>query len=569
MNRRNFIRQSGNATFFAAMMSSTVAGFEPQESDSELVEIFTAQNDLLIDSILVKQQLDESRPFHGGFPNEYMIFHVGTCAWYINRMMCGFVWPGSRYFQDKEVAEAIAIAMKFVKGQQHDDGTIDLTTTNFHSPPDTGFVVEPISLSVNLARRHAGNQLVQFRRTAESFLEKAGNALSIGGIHTPNHRWVVCMALAWINHLVPNKSLVLRIDQWLDEGIDIDSEGHFNERSTSVYSPLTDRCLITIARLLKRPELLEPVRKNLQLTSFLVHPNGEIVTEVSRRQDQFRIAKMGNYYYPYRYMSIGDSDRLFASMARMIEKTVGKENLSGNLTYLLDDQEVNKPLPEGSPLPVNYTKEFSKSRIIRLRRNRIDSTILADNETFATIHHGNAVLRAIRMATAFFGKGQFKSPSIENLAGRYRLSQSLTGPYFQPLSKDLLAGNTDWNRMPKHRRRQTEVQKLEAHVSIEEADGVLSFTFSIAGTDRVPIAIELAFAKGGTLHGCNAAPMVPNAYLVEADGFSFTQGGDTISVNGARSNHGWTQLRGALPKLDAKSVYITDFTPFQFVMKVS
>jgi hypothetical protein len=38
----------------------------------------------------------------------------------------------------------------------------------------------------------------------KKYLLNAGEALSVGGIHTPNHRWVVSGALAWINSFFPN-----------------------------------------------------------------------------------------------------------------------------------------------------------------------------------------------------------------------------------------------------------------------------------------------------------------------------------------------------------------------------
>ena len=47
--------------------------------------------------------------------------------------------------------------------------------------------------------------------------------------HTANHRWVICSALARINHFFPSPKLVSRIEVWLNEGIDLDPDGQYSE----------------------------------------------------------------------------------------------------------------------------------------------------------------------------------------------------------------------------------------------------------------------------------------------------------------------------------------------------
>ena len=73
--------------------------------------------------------------------------------------------------------------------------------------------------------------------------------------------------------------------------------------------------LIHAARLLKRPELLIPVRANLKMMSYLVHPDGEIVTEYSGRQDFGQSFDMSGYFLPCLMMASLDRDPVFQGMA--------------------------------------------------------------------------------------------------------------------------------------------------------------------------------------------------------------------------------------------------------------
>ncbi len=569
MERRTFIRTATAAVSMASLMPLSGCGSKDLKAEQGLLSRLMRLNDGTIENILDRQELNTQHRWFGGVKNAYGIHAPGGAAGLLQNLTVAFVSPQSKYHVDDRLRLAMERAIDYLIKVQHEDGTIDLLSTNFHSTPDTGFVVEPVCLAYTIAsQRSQENILRPILDKMQTFLLNAGRALSIGGIHTPNHRWVVSMALSRIHQLFPNKTYLARIDQWLAEGIDIDPDGQYTEQSTAVYSPLTDRCLITLARLLDRPELLEPVRQNLEMTIYYIHPNGEVVTEASGRQDQFRIAFPDQYYYPYRYLAIKDNNGRFSAMAANIEKT-SFSRLNRNLPLLLEDPFLERPLPAPVALPMDYRKTFIHSNLIRIRRGETDATILGENHTFFSFFKGAAALQAIQLSMAFFGKGEFKTEQIEEVDGKLILRWELTKGYYQLFPEEDLPDDGDWEKMPRDERPLSEVQTLRAEVTISEQNGGFELAFAIAGTDDVPIAIELAFRHGGELSNVKPAPRVASAFLL-GEGFGqYDFAGDQIRFGPGRADHGWTQLRGGLPKKNAMSVYLTGYTPFHHKLQIA
>ncbi len=567
MKRRNFMKLAGISTISPFLFpQSTPAVFLPETEDRFVLSLVKANDSLIPD--LLKRQNANSPPIEvGGIPDHFGIYTAGGTARFIEILACAYLHPTSIYYQSSDLVEPMSLASHYMVETQYEDGTIDLHTTNFHSTPDTGFVLEHICSTYGIFLKAADFPKPDFQKNMEIFIKKGGDALSVGGIHTPNHRWVVCRALARINSFFPKKKYMDRINEWLDEKIDIDPDGQFTEKSSSIYSPLTDRCLITIARLTGKTGLYDPVRKNLEITMYYVHPDGEVVTEASRRQDKYRKGSMAPYYYPYRYMSLLDNNGQFAEMTHWIQKTAG-DNLVNNLIYYIEDPSLQKKLPSSSPLPVNYFKEFSYSQLVRIRRQEISATILAQNTSFFSFHKGVAALEGLRFATAFFGKGQFQGKELEKKDAGYLLHQDLKGPYYQPFPRDLLPDDGDWHKMNRAQRPHSEIQLQEATVFIKEKDGKFEITIEIKGTDNVPLAIEFGFRKGGTLSGVREIEEIPQVYILESGMGKYTFKGKTIWFGTGQANHTWTQLRGARPKLDAMSVYITGFTPFKKTIQI-
>ena len=194
---------------------------------------------------------------------------------------------------------------------------------------------------------------------------------------------MVCAALARVHTLFPNDKYVARMDEWLAETVDQDPDGQYTEKSTSIYSAVVNQALAdrgSSARIVR--SCLDTVRRNLEMTLFYVHPDGEVVTEASKRQDKYQRGSMGRYYYCYRWLALRDQNGRFAAMARQIEKTAAGQ-LNYMLVAFLTEPELLQPLPPSAPLPADYAKVFPTSNLARIRRGEVSATILAENPTFS------------------------------------------------------------------------------------------------------------------------------------------------------------------------------------------
>ncbi|TDE18358.1 hypothetical protein [Dyadobacter psychrotolerans] len=568
MERRKFISLSGKTLCALPVFSSAVFSFGREDKMPDWLVGLVKRNDTGVESLLTYQVQEKNSPDLGGVKDGYDILNPHSTAAIIQWGACAIFSPDSKFYQSDALLSQMRLAAMYLLKIQHKDGTIDLLSTNFHSTPDTGFLVKRLAIAYTLLERSGAAENQKVLIPLKEFLMNAGEALIAGGIHTPNHRWVVSAALTKLNELWPDIRYVDRINQWLDEHIDIDIDGQFNEKSTFIYSSLTDRLLITIAAGLNKPDLLESVRKNLNMTLYYVHPNGEIVTDASGRQDKAAIGTLENYYYPYRYLAMLDKNTTYSAMCKMIEETAGPK-IGGFLDYLLADASLWEALPPVTALPLNYVKSFPNSGLVRIRKNRWDSTLIANNPVWFTFMKGRAVLQGVRFASSFFGKGQFQSAKLEQKGNSWELTQTLDGPYFQPYPKEGISPDGDWEKMPKLNRPQSEIQYLETKVTIREIKEGMEVEIVSGGTDGVPAAIELIFRPGGDLKGPLKIEGSKDSWILKEGMGTYTFEKDTITFGPGLSLHKNTVLRGSLPVMDAPSVFLTGFTPFKHTIKFS
>jgi hypothetical protein len=570
MQRRNFVTLSTYALSvipFMGFSSFTKMNEDGVVNKPDWLIKAIKENDEALKGYAPFKITDASHPYFGGYVDYSNLVTAGHNNGFLVNACVAISSPESIHFRSPKLLKEIEDVLLCMHALQHEDGTIDLVDTNFHSTPDTGFMVRVLAPAYKCFSDAAIDGAEKALASLELLLKNAGECFIVGGLHTPNHRWVVCAALTQLNQLWPDVRYTKRINQWLAEKIDLDPDGQYTEKSTGGYSGIVDHCLVTMALGLKNPVFLDPVRKNLQMMHYYLHPNGEVVTEASNRQDKGTIGSMDGYYYACRYLAILDNDGQMAELCRIIEKKNPKV-FNGKLIDLLHDEFLWKELPPSKPLPTSYAKAFPYSGVARIRRNDWDATILSNNAGWLTFHKEKVMLQAMRVASSFFGKGQFQSTEITQEGNAWILRSSLEGVYYQPYPEDKIPGDGDWGKMPKTNRTQSEIQKLNTIITIRETNKGLEVDIDITGTDHVPVSLELVFRPGGKFSGLEE--VIPNqTYVLSGKEGKYSAGNQSISFGPGKAEHRRYNLRGGLPAFNAPSAYITGSTPFKHTVYLS
>lgn len=571
--------------------------------------------------IVIKQQIHEpgGRNDGGVVLGQYGVptaSHGGT-AGSMATMAAALVTPPSAYYRSAELLSALDRAADFMLRRQHEDGTISLGGTNFHSPPDTGFVINGMAQIYRLlSGQEEAAGVASVSAKVKRFLERTIPAMLTGGCHTPNHRWVLVAALSALYQIFGREELVERADQWLAEGLDGTSDGEWTERSNGIYNTVSNIMLIYAADRLGRPELLDPVRRNLEMVAYMIYEDGEVITDYSGRQDLGVRHDLSEYFLSYRLMADRDRSPLFASMYDLSVQSLnrlGPVNNHALLGWLMFpcgaiDEVKRAPLPDrfrrvfnaDYPIRENLARMENAghhgkishssmhtafgSPVMRWREGELGATAMTRAASLFSLRYGDARLAGVSLFT-LFSPGIADMEDFAETAAGCRMGKTMEKGYYGPLAQEHLPASareavSPWYLLPHHLRPFTHAQKhtLETEISRDGEDWLLRVR-SDERPDVITQAVlyfrkdaELSVAEDGENGGSGGDGGLERTeggvWRWKSGKLVCRSGGYGLELTGGKRDHLMAHSAGVQTAGGVQAVVVNLLTPFDHTIRI-
>ncbi|MBI3960920.1 MAG: hypothetical protein HY328_19080 [Chloroflexi bacterium] len=476
---------------------------------------------------------------------------------------------------DADLLAHMDAAADYLLVAQRPSGNIDLPSVNIDSGPDTGFTVQQLCTVFELARRdgRTGRGWQPLLAKLERFIHRAVEGMKIGGFHTPNHRWVICSALAQAKALFPDLEVADVVESYLAEGFDIDAEGAFIERSVGVYDAVNDRSLLFIHENWNSPAALGAVRRNLDFCLYLLHADGTAETGLSRRQDYGTRTVAAGLVHCYLLHNHFAPSPPFVSAAHWLwDAGAAGENLPWTVYALL---KCGDPAPATAALPTSYSRHFPHNGIWRIRRGRLSASVFQDATRLLSLVYGQAELTSLKISQTYFGGacGHFYGEELTVEEGRGILTSGGTRRprrpgYELPLGR--LVSPEEWN-VTFAQRGLYELPAAHSTLATSEAEGGLDFHYrNVQGVDSVAVQIAFDFPPGGIWESddTRTLPAAGQPIFLKRGYGQMRYGSDVIRIGPGAAAHAMWPMRDAEPAPAHVRVLLTFWTPVDFHFQI-
>src|SRR5690606_4335374 len=341
-------------------------------------------------------------------------------------------------------------------------------------------------------------------------------ALVHGGVHTPNHRWEIVSALARLWEAGGSEQTRERALQWLAEGVDLQADGMFSERSANYAAHVSVPSLLVIGRILELPALREVADRGTRVQARLTAPDGRVETLASRRQDQFEPFDGGALHPWFRSHAARTGDPFSARAAQRTSALADADAMLTLLAHALEDPSALGPLPDPAPSAASDRPELLEldpSGLVRIDHGDSRAVLFGGTDTaaigriasgtstrpvFARLEGRSIGVPQVRLSRDFFSLGPLRPGPPRRLdsaadAGRYsyELREEVQAEYFQPLApahhdphgeypldfNGRFAAAMDFPHRP------TDVLRLTTTLRADVAPGRLDLRFRFDGPD--------------------------------------------------------------------------------------
>lgn len=539
-------------------------------------EEMLARHDAETTRLISVQEWDGASAFCGAFIDDGGQADTRACGFALAHLSVSYLIPRSRYCHDARVRRAIARAFDYLFAHQRPGGCFDYSTCNFDSAPDTAFAINEVISAWRLLERDASGEADWLRAPMARLIETSCEGIARGGFHTPNHRWAISACLKHAAQICGRPDFSERADAYLREGLDINADGEFAERSAGNYNQVNDDQMIRLFLATGERRFLEAARDNLMMMLAYIDPDGSVFTNNSTRQDCGRKVYLDSYCVLFMLAGYLLGDEALAAYGEYCWQTAAAHGQAPRgvewLALYPGLEAFARRVPPDLSRIERYRRFFPESGIGRARNGDFSCTVMSGKPNCLYFQHGgNAVYLVIYGNVC--EKRNFIPDLIEQTPDGFRLSQRADSWYYLPYEGDGPA-TSDWWAMDNaatRKKRVGDALVTAMDVSIDETGA--SLRIRAEGLSGVPIRLEWGFMPGCRLRS--------EGFMIDATpGGSMTvcrgrlqatdSQGDCVVVGPAFARHGvQARMGGAYPLSDSHfTAFFTDYSPFDRAIRI-
>lgn len=525
-----------------------------------------AQLDGRIERLMARQVLDECSGDYGGFMEDDLHVESRQCGFDLSALACGYVTKDSAHYLSERVKAALTAALAYLRAHQRPGGCVDLLSCNVASAPDTAFMTNAVLNAWWLLERCEDARAAWLRPALLRLIDSAASGIAAGGFHTPNHRWAIAACLLHCAKITGRRELEARARTYLREGLDINEDGEFAERSAGNYNQVNDDQMLRLYMATGDRTFLHAAEKNLEMMYCYIDPDGSVFTNNSTRQDMGKKIYLDTYYPLYLMAGyfLGRED--FGAMAEWIYQDCRRRGTwPDGVEWLLllpqmDGFGAQTPF---EPPFLRYDRLFEHSDIARVRRGGFSLTLMRGKPNFLYFQSG-ALPLYMAIYQNLCDQRNFVPETLERTERGFRLSGRAPVWYYQPF--DQKPQTSDWWRMDNAARERLTAEGLHTLVEAELTEEGVRLHIRTQGVDRLPVRVEIGLLPGGrirTQHFTQLMRAGEQVTILDGDIEITGPRGDALAIGPAFGSHDIrARMGGAYPLSDAcYTVLLTGYTP--------